>query len=60
MTNIPDPFYDPDWQERYRPMISTAKEALRALRPGQRIFIGTGCAEPQELVQALIEAGFEK
>jgi len=59
MIDIPAPFYDPDWQERYRSMLSTAKDALRALRPGQRIFIGTGCAEPEELVKALTERAHE-
>jgi len=53
------PLYDPNWQTRYVPMLSTAKEALRRLRPGQRIFIGTGCAEPQALIQALIERAHE-
>ncbi|MDD5758929.1 MAG: acetyl-CoA hydrolase/transferase C-terminal domain-containing protein, partial [Desulfobulbaceae bacterium] len=52
-------FYDPDWQRRYRSMISTAKDALRSLRSGQRVFIGTGCAEPEELVQALINRAHE-
>ncbi len=59
MTDAPAPFYDPNWQERYRSMITTAKDALRSLRPGQRVFIGTGCAEPQELVQALTDRAHE-
>ena len=47
------PSYDPDWQQKYASMIATATEAVAKLRPGQRVFVGTGCAEPRELVQAL-------
>lgn len=59
MSDTPTPLPDPNWQERYRPMIATPREALRILRPGQRIFIGTGCGEPQALVQALTQRGHE-
>ncbi|UCD56689.1 MAG: 4-hydroxybutyrate CoA-transferase, partial [Candidatus Hydrogenedentota bacterium] len=45
--------YDPNWQEKYRPMIATPEEAVSHVMPGHRVFIGTGCAQPQELVRAL-------
>ncbi len=45
--------YDQDWQQNYKDMISTPAKALSNVRPGQRVFIGTGCAEPVELVAAL-------
>ncbi|MBN1347491.1 MAG: GNAT family N-acetyltransferase [Phycisphaerae bacterium] len=45
--------YDPRWQSKYASMIQSADEAVSHIRPGQRIFIGTGCAQPQELVHAL-------
>jgi len=45
--------YDPAWQEKYRSMIATPAEAVARLKPGQRIFIGTGCAQPLQLVNAL-------
>lgn len=45
--------YDPDWQEKYAAMVTTADAAMKRLRPGQRVFIGTGCGEPLELVRAL-------
>ncbi len=45
--------YDPDWQEKYRSMIATAEKAVEEILPGQRVFIGTGCATPQSLVRAL-------
>ena len=45
--------YDPQWQDKYRGMIKTPQQAVAPLRPGQRIFIGTCCAQPQDLVHAL-------
>ncbi len=45
--------YDANWREKYKAMIATADEAVQRIRPGQRIFIGTGAAEPLELVEAL-------
>lgn len=44
---------DPDWRDRYQDMLTTAPLALKQLRPGQRVFIGTACAEPAVLVEAL-------
>ncbi len=51
--------YDPDWQATYASMIATPDEAVARLAPGQRVFIGTGCAEPLELVEALTRRGGE-
>ncbi len=45
--------YDADWQEKYAALIATSDEAVAQLKPGQRVFIGTGCGEPLELVRAL-------
>ena len=50
---------DPRWRERYAEMIATAPEAVARLRPGNRVFIGTGCAEPLALVQALTDRSCE-
>ncbi|HUS90669.1 MAG TPA: GNAT family N-acetyltransferase [Phycisphaerae bacterium] len=44
-----------DWKERYKDRIATAAEAIKIIKPGNSIFIGTGCAQPQHLVQALTE-----
>lgn len=41
------------WQERYADKVKTASEALSCVRYGQRVFIGSGAAEPQSLVEAL-------
>ncbi len=46
---------DPKWQERFRDKLVPAKTALRHVQPGHRVFIGTGCGEPQSLVRALVE-----
>ena len=36
--------YDLAWKEKYPSSIATAEEAVKRIRPGQRIFIGTGVA----------------
>jgi len=46
---------DSDWQQRYRDRLATAQGAIRRVRPGSAIFIGTGCAQPQQLVHALVD-----
>lgn len=51
--------YDPAWQEKYQSQVLTATEAVKRIRPGQRIFIGTGCGEPLELVTALSKRAYE-
>ena len=43
------------WQDKYASKLVPGKTALRHVQPGQRVFIGTGCAEPQSLVRALTE-----
>lgn len=45
--------YDSAWKEKYASQVMTAEQAVARIRPGQRVFIGTGCAEPVELVRAL-------
>ncbi len=46
----------PEWTERYAHKIVSAEEALSVVRPGQRVFVGSGAGEPQTLVEALSEA----
>lgn len=48
------PSYDPHWQSKYANLIRTQNEAVARIRPGQRIFVGTGCGQPQALVDALV------
>ena len=47
------------WQERYHDMLATPKQAVAHIKPGQRVFIGTGCGEPVALVNALTERAHE-
>ncbi len=47
----PSPF--PDGLARYANKISTPEEALSDIRPGNRVFLGTGCATPRTLIMAL-------
>ena len=44
-----------DWTQRYKDKITTAPAAMRLIKSGNSIFIGTGCAQPQHLVNALVE-----
>ena len=44
------------WADNYVKNKCTAEQAIRQIRPGQRIFIGSSCGEPQYLVKALGEA----
>lgn len=45
----------PDWKERYKDKIGTAAAAMKLIKSGDSIFIGTGCGQPQHLVNALVE-----
>jgi acyl-CoA hydrolase/ribosomal protein S18 acetylase RimI-like enzyme len=45
------------WQERFADRTVTAEEAVAVVRPGQRVFIGSGAGEPQTLVEALSARG---
>jgi len=44
-----------EWKEKYKDRISTAAEAMKLIKAGNSIFIGTGCGQPQHLVNALVE-----
>jgi len=48
-----------NWQEKYRSKLSTPERAVKKVRSGQRVFIGSGAAEPQLLVKALADRGPE-
>jgi acyl-CoA hydrolase/GNAT superfamily N-acetyltransferase len=45
------------WQERYASKIATAERAVKSITRGRRIFIGSGAAEPNHLIDALISHG---
>lgn len=42
-----------NWQETYADKVRTAEEAVRIVKQGQRVFIGSGAGEPQTLSEAL-------
>ncbi len=44
------------WADSYVEKLSSAKDALQNIRPGQRVFIGSSCGEPQHLVNELSQA----
>jgi acyl-CoA hydrolase/RimJ/RimL family protein N-acetyltransferase len=44
-----------DWEEKYKDKLGTAPAAMKLIKPGNSIFIGTGCGQPQHLVIALVE-----
>ena len=43
------------WADKYIENKRSAREALGHIRPGQRVFIGSSCGEPQHLVRELSE-----
>jgi len=43
------------WADSYVEKQRTAEQAIRTIRPGQRVFIGSSCGEPQALVRVLSE-----
>ena len=44
-----------DWKTKYQEKIGTAAKAMRLVQSGDSVFIGSGCASPQYLVNALVE-----
>jgi acyl-CoA hydrolase len=44
-----------DWKRKYVDLISDSSEAIKLIKSGNNIFIGTGCGQPQHLVDALIK-----
>ncbi|MEJ2366064.1 MAG: hypothetical protein P8017_15580 [Deltaproteobacteria bacterium] len=51
----PEPvrFRTTEWRADYDKKVQSAEEAMRLVRRGHRVFIGSGCGEPRHLVQAL-------
>jgi acyl-CoA hydrolase/GNAT superfamily N-acetyltransferase len=57
--NQEKPSFDPFWKDKYAATVMKADDAVTKIKPGQRIFIGTGVAEPLELVRALTKRAYE-
>lgn len=49
------PYLMSDWQQRYKDKVRTPLQAVSTIRRGDKVFIGSGAAEPQTLVKALID-----
>jgi acyl-CoA hydrolase len=43
------------WADKYIENKCSAEQALSHIKPGQRVFIGSSCGEPQHLVRSLSE-----
>ncbi|MFT5726315.1 MAG: acyl-CoA hydrolase/GNAT superfamily N-acetyltransferase [Desulforhopalus sp.] len=50
--NMPNTEY---WADTYLEKSVSAEKAISHIRSGQRVFIGSGCGEPQILIQTLVE-----
>jgi len=48
-----------DWRETWKKKLVSPHVAIKHIKPGNRVFIGSACGEPQELVRALVETGDE-
>jgi len=57
--NSEKPSFDPFWRDKYAGTIMSSAQAVAKIKPGQRVFIGTGVAEPLELVRALTKRACE-
>lgn len=51
----PDEARLPAWAQRYEEKVRPADESVAAIQSGDHIFIGSGAAEPQTLVEALVK-----
>lgn len=45
------------WEERFARKLASVKEAIALIKPGRRILIGSGAAEPLSLVEGLVAHG---
>jgi acyl-CoA hydrolase len=46
-----------DWKSKYSELVGSASDAMKLINAGDSIFVGTGCGQPQHLVNALVEHG---
>jgi acyl-CoA hydrolase len=44
-----------DWKDKYKDKIAAASSAMKLIKSGDNIFVGTGCGQPQHLISALAE-----
>ncbi|MBU0637384.1 MAG: GNAT family N-acetyltransferase [Planctomycetes bacterium] len=46
-----------NWRDQCADKIVPAETALKHIKPGTHVYIGSACGEPQELVRAMVEVG---
>ena len=44
-----------DLTARYPEKTLTAEKSVKRIKNGSRVFVGTGCGEPQRLIKAMVE-----
>ncbi|MCK4887943.1 MAG: GNAT family N-acetyltransferase [Planctomycetes bacterium] len=44
-----------DWKEKYSDLVGDARQAIKQIKPGNTVFIGTGVGQPQHLVRSLVK-----
>ena len=49
------PIMTTDWRENCARQDHHGPAAIKHIRPGDRVFVGSACGEPQELVRALVD-----
>jgi acyl-CoA hydrolase/GNAT superfamily N-acetyltransferase len=49
-------YIDDEWREKWKDKEITVKEAIGKIIPGNRVFIGSACSEPQALTSELIKS----
>jgi 4-hydroxybutyrate CoA-transferase len=42
------------WQEEYKKKLTTAEEAVKAIKSGNRVVVGHAYGQPQHLVNAMV------
>jgi acetyl-CoA hydrolase len=47
------------WQETYRSKVTTAEQAVQAIRSGNHVYVHPGCAVPHTLIRAMVARGEE-
>lgn len=48
----------PEWQQKLpKDKVVTTQDALASIKNGCRVFLGTGCGEPQHLIHAMVADG---
>jgi acyl-CoA hydrolase/GNAT superfamily N-acetyltransferase len=59
MTDCAGIITDPKWKEKYKDFIASSDEAVKKINPGDRVFVGTGCATPIQLLNSLVKRADE-